>query len=218
MRSNQKQPKRRGRPGYARVSAFQKVWRHIRSLRLEAVDHRTLGVVGVKGSTAAECLAALRFLGLVAEDGKVSEGYQALHSGSGDALANVIDRAYHQLLSICPIPAVSRKQLESGMRHAYDLKEGRMANAAAALFEWLYEQTGRQAVMAVATAPVRAPAKVPSHGPARPTERRAPYQTPSASGSVLFALTITSQTTEAEIRSMLKRVAQACRLAHSAEE
>jgi hypothetical protein len=216
MKHDLKRKKQGERPGYARVSAFRKAWEHIRSLRLDAVDHRTLAVVGIKGTAAAECLAALRFLGIVSEDGRATEGYRALQTGSSDALIQLVERAYGGLLAICPMPAPSRNQLERAMIAAYDLKQGRMAMAAAALFEWLYGQTGRPAVVGVEAPPARrrgsrrAGPERSRRGTDASPRRELPVPPPAPSG-VIFALTITPQTTEAEIRAMLDRISAAHR-------
>jgi hypothetical protein len=201
------------RPGYARVSAFRAVWDHIGKLRLDHVGPRTLAVVKVRGSAANECLAGLRFLGVVSDDGAVTDAYRAVQDGTPEALAKVVDRAYASLLQICPLPAESREQLEQAMMAAYDLKRGRMAMAAAALFEWLYEQTGREALRE-ASGRAEAESRPAPHSPERRKLAR-PVRGHVEQGAitppqVVFAISVCPGTTAADIRSMLAEVRAAC--------
>ena len=209
MREGRRSIQKAARPGYARVKAFEKVWRHIQRLDLERIDQQTLAVVGVRETGAAECLAALRFLGIRSEDGSVTEAYAAVRTRDSQALAKVIDKAYSNLLRICPMPAESRDQLEAAMGAAYGLKQGRMSMAAAALFEWLYEQTGRPAIAdlsaadksQVMTPPHKASARrvgAPSVGVSQASLQDSP--------PIVFAISVTPQTSGAEMRAMVEQI------------
>jgi hypothetical protein len=126
----------------------------------------------------------------------------------------MIDAAYSGLLRICPMPAESRAQLEKAMIAAYDLREGRMAMAAAALFAWLYEQAGRSAVKG---APPSGQADIGPKGAGSPRERlsmlpsRAPGPAP-----IVLAISIGPQTTAAEIQKMIAQAEAAWHAGHSA--
>lgn len=209
MRHKRTASRRGSKPGYARVNAFQRVWEHISKLELDRVDESALAVVGVTGSGATECIAALRFLAVVGEDGAVTDAYRAMKAKDSSALATLVDRAYADLLRICPLPAESRHQLEVALRTAYGLKEGRMAMAAAALFAWLYDQTGRHAVAEVepsASQPQRARISDDRQRRARSrTSASTASGTPALPG-LGFTISVHPGTTAQEIRTAIREI------------
>jgi hypothetical protein len=209
MRNKRTGPGRGKKPGYARVNAFDRVWQHISRLELDRVDESALAVVGVTGSGATECIAALRFLGIVGEDGAVTDAYRAMKTKDSSALATLVDSAYADLLRICPLPADSRHQLEVALRTAYGLKEGRMAMAAAALFAWVYDQTGRHAIADVDhSASRRKVAKISSHRE-RTAGSRAGANTTSGTPALpgfSFTISVHPGTTAEEIRTAIREI------------
>lgn len=140
--------KREPKPPYIGLSDLEKLIDHLstRSLKTIGVDELIMGK-GFKKSVAYQSLGALRFLGLISEDGAVTEAGRSLRL-EGDKreeeLKEIVRTAYKVIFSRIDDPysdSVSKDDLLNDFLVGYNLSK-RLAESAVPAFLWLSAKAG----------------------------------------------------------------------------
>lgn len=132
-------------PPYLSIKKMKKLFDIISSTKLSEIEPKYLKIKGIIGTDANVAVSALRFLGIVNEDGKTTELAKKLLLKGKDreeTIQKIVKSSYSELFGRLPEAyKLSQKELHDELLSIYDLSP-RIAKCAAPAFLWLCSQGG----------------------------------------------------------------------------
>jgi hypothetical protein len=103
----------------------------------DTVDVSVLQRLGIAPSKENETVHALKFLGIIANDGSPTEGFDNLQSDYNGTMKRLVLEAYKEVFKLLPADMITRDSLVLFFGMATDTSEYQ-----AKLFQWFCEQAG----------------------------------------------------------------------------
>jgi hypothetical protein len=216
--------KRANTPPYVPKKGLRTVINHLQNHEAgEVISREDLYKRGVSSHLIYPALAALRFLGLIDSQDKLTGYHKAFLRDQTDPAvqAKVVRSAYSEFFDKCPLPADDLDDLKERFKNIYELSD-RVINSAFPLFQHLAQEAGIQLVTSDPVAEGKAPApgasKAPDAGAAegtpvmveeRPYARHSGYQ-------IVLNLQVTKYTTDKDIIKMVRTARRAVHLLRKA--
>ena len=132
------------KPPYGNVAWYRKFFELIRARKFDRFDKEIIELNIIKGRNARMLFNGLRFLGLVKENGKVTEKFESLRRKGEEFKQNlkkIVEDAYAHLFSKVVISKAKPEHLYNYFAQYYGYGE-RTATLAIKLFIYLCEEAG----------------------------------------------------------------------------
>ena len=126
---------------YCTVKGFQKCLQLLRADPPSRVDRQALVNRGLSPHAAYPVLGALRYLGVIAEDGTLTNRLKAFHDDDIEARHAIVSEAYGDILADVSFPVDEREEVDRILIDRHDCAPG-VAAFCSTLFLWLAAEAG----------------------------------------------------------------------------
>jgi len=145
MKKNTEKKYKKDKPPYLSGKRLEKLFEIISTRNLKKVEPESLKSRGIKGTDANIAISALRFLGIVDENGKTTELVKKLKLKGKDkeeAIKTIVKSAYSELFETVSEPyELPKQELYNELLSVYDLS-ARITKSAVPAFLWLCSRAG----------------------------------------------------------------------------
>ncbi|MEM7246983.1 MAG: DUF5343 domain-containing protein [Acidobacteriota bacterium] len=127
---------------YCTVKGFSRCLDILRESRPEIVDRKLLIERGLSQHAVYPVLGALRYLGLLNDEGRLTDSIEAfLDDTDIQGRREIVEKAYTDLLAVVTFPVGDREEIDSILKEQFDCASGVVAFCST-LFLWLAAEAG----------------------------------------------------------------------------